>query len=159
MTEEILSGTAGSVAVRSALAGSGTVVGEISEWSLDLSHSPVETTAFGQEWTNVIAGLRAAAGSFSGNSDFDDAGQLALQAAYDAGATIRVGLWLSPLQRFEATALLAGISDGVTVDGADTTLWDFETVGQITYELPRLWLLEDAATVLYENGDMAYLTF
>ncbi len=152
MNDDLLSGTAGSVLV------GGTVVGEMAEWALDISHSPVATTAFGDAWERALGGLRGASGSFSGNFDKVDAGQGILQAAYDDGAEIRIGLWLDPTIRLEANALLTGISDGVTVDGQDTVLWDFITNGQITYELPRLWLLEDGAILLWEDGTQAYLT-
>ncbi len=152
MIDDLLSGTAGSVVV------GGTVVGEMAEWSLDLSHSPVEVTAFGDNWQEYIASIRGATGSFSGNFDSADAGQGALRTALEDGTEIRIGLWLDATTRLEAQALITGSDDGVTVDGQDTVLWDFMATGQITYELPRLWLLEDGATLLWEDDRQAYLT-
>lgn len=152
MIDDLLSGTAGSVVV------GGTVVGEMAEWTFDISHSPVEVTAFGDEWTHLIAGLQGATGSFSGNFDSADTGQGVLRAALEDGTKIRIGLWLDATTRLEAQALLTGSDDGVTVDGQDTVLWDFMATGQITYELPRLWLLEDGAALLWEDNSQAYLT-
>jgi hypothetical protein len=152
MSDNLLSGTAGSVVI------GGTVVGEMSEWSFDISHSPVETTAFGEDWARLLGSLQNATGSFSGNFDSADNGQDVLLAAFSDGTGIRVGLWLDATTRLEAQALLTGSEEGVTVDGQDTTLWDFMATGQITYELPRLWLLEDAGMLLWEDDTQAYLT-
>jgi hypothetical protein len=152
MIDDLISGTAGSVVV------GGTVVGEMAEWSLDLTHSPVEITAFGDVWMQYIPSLRGATGSFSGNFDSADAGQNILETAIKNGTEVSIGLWMDATTRFETRALLTGVGDGVTVDGADTALWDFTATRGMAFELPRLWLLEDGAAALWENGDFAYLT-
>lgn len=152
MSDQPISGTAGSVTV------GGTVVGEIAEWSFDISHNPVEATAFGAAWGKFVGSLQGATGSFSGNLDRTDAMQSALLAAYETGAEVQVALWLDATARFETAALLTGISEGVTVGGADTVLWDFQAAQGVSFTIPRLWLLEDGDNVLWQDGTSAYLT-
>lgn len=152
MIDDLLSGTAGSVVV------SGVLVGEVSEWALDLSQSPVETTAFGVEWALAIHGLQGASGSFSGNFDSSDSGQNALQAAMDAGTSLIVDLYMGPTQHMEMWALLTGSEDGVAVDGQDTSLWNFVATGNVVYAQRRKWLLEDGAVLLWEDDTQAWLT-
>lgn len=144
---EILSGTAGSVSVN------GTIVGEVDEWSLDIEQTPVTTTAFGVEWEAVIDSLRAASGTFSANTDTDDAAQTALTAALHNGQSVTLRLWLDAISRFELSAYLTDESDGVTVDGADTTVYDYVMSGNLTYSTLRYALLEDGDNILCEDGD------
>lgn len=54
------SGTAGSVVY---VNGGTTVVGEIGEWSMDYSMSPVNAPAFGRSFMYKVSGPRTASGS------------------------------------------------------------------------------------------------
>ena len=84
-----ISGTAGSVVY---MTGGTTVVGEITEWNLDLSMSPVEVSAFGDNWKRSIPSIRAASGSFSGNFAGDDTAQTSLRNAMLGGSAIALRL-------------------------------------------------------------------
>lgn len=144
---ELLSGTAGSVTI------SGTIIGEVAEWSLDIGQTPVTTTSFGREWETVIDSLRDASGTFSANTDTGDAGQALLQTALSTGQSVALRLWLDGQSRFELSGYLTDESDGVTVGGADTTVWDYVMSGQLTYATLRYALLENGDNILLENGD------
>jgi hypothetical protein len=123
-----LSGTAGSVVV-------GTVnVGEIAEWSLDLSHSPVETTAFGDNWQEYIPSLRGASGSFSGNFDSADTAQTTLTNSMLGGSAIAVKAYVSATKYFNVgTAYLTGQANAISVAGKGDVSWNFQVSGPVTF--------------------------
>ena len=123
------------------------------EWALDIGQTPVTTTKFGQQWETVISSLREVSGTFSANTDTDDAGQALLMAALSEGQSVALRLWLDAQSRFELSGYLTDESDGVTVDGADTTVWDYVMSGQLTYATLRYALLESGDNILLENGD------
>jgi hypothetical protein len=60
------SGTAGAVYLSS------VQVAGVSEWSLDMSMSPVETTDFGEEFDSYVPSVRNGSGSFMLNIDTND---------------------------------------------------------------------------------------
>ena len=122
-----LSGTAGSVIV-------GTVVcGEIQEWSLDLSHSPVETTAFGDSWQEYIPSIRGATGSFSGNYDTADAQQTVLTSSMLGGSAVALKLYVSGTKYFTlGTTYLTGEGHSISNDGKADVSFDFTVSGPVT---------------------------
>jgi hypothetical protein len=123
-----LSGTAGSVVA------AGTVVGEMTEWSLDLSQSPVEVTAFGDNWQEYIASIRSAQGSFSGNFDSADATQTVLTNAMLGGSAIALKLYVSSAKYFNiGTALLTGQNNAISVAGKADAGWNFQVSGPVTF--------------------------
>ena len=123
-----LSGTAGSVTI-------GTVpVGEIAEWSLDLRHSPVDVTAFGDNWERYVPSIRGATGSFSGNFDDTNAGQTTLRNSMLGGSAVALQLYVSPTKYFNVgTAYLTGMSPAVSVSGKADTGHDFQVSGPVTF--------------------------
>ncbi len=126
-----LSGTAGSVVY---MTGGTTAVGEIREWSLDLSHSPVDVTAFGDVWERYIPSLRSATGSFSGNMDTADTVQTSLRNTMLGGSALALRLYVSPTAYFAVgTAYLTGQNAGVSVDGKVDAGYDFQVSGPVTF--------------------------
>ncbi len=126
-----LSGTAGSVVY---MTGGTAVVGEMAEWSLDLSHSPVETTAFGDQWQEYIPSLRNATGSFSGNLDTADTQQTALRNAMLGGSAIALRLYVSGANYYNVgTAYLTGNGPSISNDGKAETSYDFQVSGPVTF--------------------------
>lgn len=123
-----LSGTAGSVTI-------GTVpVGEIAEWSLDLRHSPVDVTAFGDNWERYVPSIRGATGSFSGNFDDTDTAQSTLRNSMLGGSAVALRLYVSPTKYFNVgTAYLTGMSPAVSVAGKADTGHDFQVSGPVTF--------------------------
>jgi len=123
-----LSGTAGSVVA------AGTVVGEMAEWSLDLSHAPVETTAFGESWQSYIPSLRGATGSFSGNFDSANAVQGALINTMLGGSAVALKLYVSGTKYFNVgTAYLTGETNSIAVAGKGDVSWNFQVSGPVTF--------------------------
>jgi len=145
---DLFSGTAGSVTV------GGTVVAEIAEWGLDIGRATVDTTVFGAQWDRVIPSTKSASGIFSGNFDQGDTIQEALRVAMDAGDPVAIKLWFDSVSRYELTCLLTDEGEGVTVDGSDTTAYDFVMTGQLTYATLRYALLQDGDNILLESGDL-----
>jgi hypothetical protein len=126
-----LSGTAGSVVY---MTGGTTTVGSIAEWSLDLSHSPVETTAFGDVWQNYIPSLRNATGSFSGNFYDGDTAQGNLISSMLAGSAVAFRLYVSGSKYFNVgTAYLTGHGPSISNDGKAETSFDFQVSGPVTF--------------------------
>lgn len=122
------SGTAGSVVV-------GTVTaGEIAEWSLDMSMSPVDVTAFGDNWEEAIPSIRAATGSFSGNADATDGGQTLLDAAMLDGTTVGLALYVNATNYWSiGTALLTGRTAGMAQTGKGDVSYNFKVSGPVSF--------------------------
>ena len=126
-----LSGTAGSVVY---MTGGTAVVGAMTEWSLSLSHSPVETTSFGDQWQNYIPSLRNATGSFSGNYDQADTQQTSLRNAMLGGSAIALRLYDSPTHYWAiGTAYITGHGPSIGNSGKAETSYDFQVSGAPTY--------------------------
>lgn len=128
------SGTAGS-----ALYLDGTVpttIGEIAEWSLDLSMSPVDTTAFGDTWEEAIPSIRAATGSFSGNFDMTDLPQLAMMNSFLGGSAVSLQLVFGTAATNSyweiLTAYYTGATTGISVTGKGDVSYNFKASGSIT---------------------------
>lgn len=125
------------MAVYSGLAGSviaGTVtVGEISEWSLSVSTSTVDTTAFGDAWTERIVSVKDATGSFSGNFDAADTGQALLVSNMLAGSAVALKLYVSGAKYFSVgTAIITGMGPAISNAGKGEISYDFEASGPVT---------------------------
>ena len=125
-----ISGTAGSVVY---MTGGTTVVGEISEWTMDLSMSPVETTAFGDGWKRSIPSFRAASFSFSGNFAIDDTAQTSLRNSMLGGSAIAARLAEGTAYWNIGTAYLTGMSNTISQAGKADVSFDAEPSGAVTY--------------------------
>lgn len=125
-----LSGTAGSVVYTT---GGTTNVGEIAEWSLDISHSPVETTAFGDNWADYVPSIRNATGSFSGNFDSTDTAQAALINAMLGGSAVALRCYVSSSKYFNVgTAYLTGMSPAISQTGKADNSFTFQVSAPVT---------------------------
>lgn len=122
-----ISGLGGSVVVGT------VVVGEISEWSLDINMSPTEVTAFGDDWKRSIPNIRAASGSFSGNFAADEAGQTTLRSAMLGGQAVALKLFEGTAFWTVGTALLTGHGNSLSHQGKAEVSYDFEPSGPVTY--------------------------
>lgn len=126
-----LSGTAGSVVY---MTGGTTVVGEIAEWSLDLSHSPVDATAFGNNWAKYVPSIRNATGSFQGNFDSADSAQASLISAMLAGSAVAFRLYVSGTKYFNVgTAYLTGLGPAISQTGKGDAAFSFQNSAEVTF--------------------------
>lgn len=124
----VLSGLGGSVVA------AGTVVAGMNEWSLDIGMSPVEGTAFGENWKSFVASVREYSGSFQGNFDNADAAQGGLQAAMLAGSAVALKLSVDGTHYYNVgTALLTKASPKLSHQGKVETGYDFQGSGPLTY--------------------------
>lgn len=131
MGAEALSGTAGSVVVFNGTVP--TVVGEIAEWSLDISHSPVETTAFGDNWADYVPSIRNATGSFQGNLAPGNTGQNVLGSAILDAAEISLDLMVDGSVGYRITkAYLTTFGPAVSQTGKADTSYNFQNAGPVT---------------------------
>lgn len=146
-----LSGLAGSVVW---FDGSDAVVGEIAEWSLDLSGAVVAVTAFGDGDDRYVPNLARAVGSFSGNFDPDDAGQVAMRAALGNGTSVRLILASTAANYVDTlAAFVSGAKPAIGVSGKVEMSYDFQVRGRIdTSTGLALLLQEDDDLVLLEDG-------
>ncbi len=125
-----LSGTAGSVVYTT---GGDTTVGNISEWSLDLSHSPVEVTAFGDDWQLYVPSIRGATGSFSGNFDHADTPQTDLLDDVLDGTAFGLRLYMDASKYFLiGTAYITGMSPSTSQAGKSDISFDFQVSDAVT---------------------------
>jgi hypothetical protein len=126
-----LSGTAGSVVY---MTGGTTVAGSIKEWKFNISHSPVQTTTFGDVWESFIPSLRNATGSFAGNFDNTDSVQTSLESAMLGGSACAFRLYISPTKYYNVgTAYLTGHGPSISNEGKAETSFDFQVSGPVTF--------------------------
>lgn len=126
-----LSGTAGSVAY---LTGGTTVVGNLSEWRLDVAMSPQEITAFGDNWQKFLPSVRGATGTFQGNFDPTDTGQTSMRNAALGGSAVALRLYVSNTNYFNVgTAYLTGMGPGISQMGKGDTQFSFQVSDAVTF--------------------------
>lgn len=126
----VFSGTAGSVVY---MTGGTTLVGEVSEWRLDLTMSPVETTTFGQSWNTFIPSTRGATGSFSGNFDPANAAQGSVMAAMLGGSAIAARFYMSGSKYFDVgTAYVNSAGPGISQKGKGDIQYGITVSGPVT---------------------------
>jgi len=115
----------------------GTVIQDISEWSLNLSHTPVDVTTFGDAWEHSVPSLRSATGSFSGNHQLGSVGnqiQEAARVAMQDGDPIQLRLYVDGTFFYGiSTAYFTGQTDGISATGKADASWDFQVSGEVTY--------------------------
>jgi len=115
------------------MTGGTTTVGEVMEWSLDLSHSPVDTTAFGDSWAEYIPSIRNATGSFSGHYDTGDAVQTNLTNSMLGGSALALRLYVTAAKYYNVpVAYLTGEGISISYDGKAEASFDFQVSGAVT---------------------------
>ena len=119
------SGTAGTISSTA-----GSVIAEVKEWSLDIAHNVVDTTAFGVGWVENIAAIRTYSGSFSANTSDDSMqeGQL-VKMEIGKNQLIAIRLFLDLDNYFQGTVLYDGITTNVGYDGAAQSSFTFTGKG------------------------------
>lgn len=126
-----LSGTAGSVVF---MTGGTTLIGSMTEWSLDISHAPVESTSFGNQWKEYIPSLRDSTGSFSGNFDHTNSAQADLISSMLGGSAIALRCYVAPTKYFNiGTAYVTGFGPSISNEGKAEISYDFQVSGAVTF--------------------------
>jgi hypothetical protein len=121
------SGTAGSVVL---VSGGTTLVGWITEWSLDKSLETVDTTSFGNNNRTRIPSIKDATGSFSGSFDDGDTAQSAIITAFENGTFVGLRLYVGTAKYFNiGSAVITGYNPTMSVDGKADISYDFESNG------------------------------
>lgn len=123
-------GTAGSVVV---VSGGTTTVGGVKEWSLDIGHNVVETTVFGDAWRSYIAGIREFSGSLTLISDDSDSAQTTVRNAIIGGSAPFEFRFHKGSNYYSGSALVSGLSPGISYDGVGEDSADFQGSGALTY--------------------------
>lgn len=126
-----LSGTAGSVVY---VTGGTTTVGNLTEWRLDVSMSPQEVTAFGDNWQKFLPSVRGATGTFQGNFDNSDAAQTSLRNAALGGSAVALRLYVAPSNYFNVgTAYLNGMGPGISQMGKGDVQFSFTASDAVSF--------------------------
>lgn len=121
------SGTAGSVVL---VSGGTTLVGWITEWSLDKSLETVDTTSFGNNNRTRIPSIKDATGSFTGSFDDVDTAQAALITAFENGTFVGLRLYVGTAKYFNiGSAVVTGYNPTMAVDGKADIEYTFESNG------------------------------
>ena len=106
-----------------------TTVGEISEWTLDVSADIVDTSAFGDEWKNKTATQKDWTGSITGRLDTSDTGQSALII----GADITANFYVDATHYYSGAGVVESISRSAAVADVITVTFNFTGNGALTY--------------------------
>jgi len=121
------SGTAGSVVL---ISGGTTLVGWVTEWSLDKSLETVDTTSFGNNNRTRIPSIKDATGSFTGSFDDADTAQSALITAFENGTFVGLRLYVGTAKYFNiGSAVITGYNPTMAVDGKADIEYTFESNG------------------------------
>jgi len=121
------SGTAGSVVL---VSGGTTLVGWVTEWSLDKSLETVDTTSFGNNNRTRIPSIKDATGSFTGSFDDSDTAQSALITAFENGTFVGLRLYVGTAKYFNiGSAVITGYNPTMAVDGKADIEYAFESNG------------------------------
>lgn len=126
-----LSGTAGSVVY---MTGGTTIIGNLTEWRLDVSMSPQEITAFGDNWQKFLPSVRGATGTFQGNFDNSDSAQTSLRNAALGGSAVALRLYVSGSNYFNVgTAYLNGMGPGISQMGKGDVQFSFTASDAVSF--------------------------
>lgn len=126
-----VSGTFGSVVLTT---GGTTLVEGIGEWSLDIAMTSNEVSEFGDVWTQKVAGMRDATGSFSGNGVPSGTTQATLRSAMIGGSVISLRLYETADYYWTVgSAYLTGMGRAISTQGKLDATYNFESNGAVTY--------------------------
>jgi len=110
-------------------------VSALNNWSLELGLDTLETTAFGDEWKNFIAGLKewsaSAEGAYNVHTDTD--GQAALQNAFLNGTEVDLKLYVNSTNYYGGQAIISSLSVEDPVDDIVTISIEFQGNGALAY--------------------------
>ncbi|SCY25175.1 phage tail tube protein [Alkaliphilus peptidifermentans] len=116
--------------------GDNTLVSEIKNWSLDIGSETIDTSCFGVEWKQYIAGIMewtaSAEGMFNVQNDTD--GQKALQTAFLNGETVLLKLYVNATVYYSGTAIITSLSIEDDVSDAVTISFEFQGTGELSFE-------------------------
>jgi TP901-1 family phage major tail protein len=107
----------------------------LNNWSLELGLDTLETTAFGDEWKNFIAGLKEWSASSEGayNVHADTNGQAALQNAFLNGTEVDLKLYVNTTNYYSGQAIISSLSVEDPVDDIVTISIEFQGNGALSY--------------------------
>jgi len=125
-----LSGTAGSVVY---MTGGTTRVGGLSEWTMSISMSTVETTSFADQWDTAVASTRNASGSFTGSWDPADTAQSNMVNATLGGSAVALRLYTDGTAYWNiGTAFLESMETSISQKGKGELNFNFKVSGPVT---------------------------
>ncbi len=124
-----LAGKAGSIKLTT------NTIAEVQDWSLDIGTDMMEDTALLNDWKSFVAGLKewSASAESSWAVATDTNGQTAAQAAFLAGTTVEVRLYVDGTNYYSGNAYITGLSVSTEVSGIVTASWDFQGTGELSY--------------------------
>lgn len=108
---------------------SGTTIGEMSEWSLDVNVDIVDTSAFGDEWKKKTATQKDWSGSCNGRLDTADSGQSALTI----GSEVDMEFYTDATHKYSGSAIVESISRSAVVNGVLEVTFNFSGNGVLSY--------------------------
>ena len=125
-----MSGTAGSVVY---MTGGTTTVGGLSEWTMSISMSTVETTSFADQWDTAVPSTRAASGSFTGSWDPTDTAQSNMVNGTLGGSAVALRLYTAGTSYWNiGTAYLESMETSTSQKGKAELSFNFKASGPVT---------------------------
>lgn len=113
---------------------SGTVIGHMSSFSLELSTDIIEVVAFGNTYKEKIPSIMDWTASAEGNCDFEStSGQADLIEAYQNGELLTIGLGITDKIFFEGTCYIESLSIENESDGSPTISIEFAGSNAIVF--------------------------
>jgi len=112
------------------------LVGNLHEWSLDVTVDVLETSAFGQQWKTYIDGMAGASGTLRGWYNPDDSYQYQIHqlvVTSEPGAEVILKLYTDGTDYYEVTAILGGVRISVAQAGVISIEIPFNVSGIPTF--------------------------
>lgn len=110
-----------------------TAVGNMGDWSLDIKVANLDTSQFGDQWKEFIAGIKEWSGKFAGRFDESDAGQSAAQSAMLGGTTVTLELDVDGTHHYSGTAFIQQLSPKASASATVDVEYTFQGTGALTY--------------------------
>ena len=125
-----MSGTAGSVVY---MTGGTARVGGLSEWSMSVGMSTVETTSFADQWDTAVPSTRNASGSFTGSWDPTDTAQTSMVNGALGGSAVALKLYTNGSAYWNiGTAYLESMETSISQKGKGDLSFNFKVSGPVT---------------------------
>lgn len=114
--------------------GADKIVGQCTEWSLDIATDTEEITAFGSSgWKDRMYMMSSWSGSATVKWDVTDAGQAAIQTKMLTPAQVSVKLYTDATHNYTGNAFLKSWSVKTAANGIIESEVQFDGTGAVTY--------------------------
>lgn len=133
-----IAGKSGKITINGEAGAEQKVMG-ITNWSLSLLISTLDTTSLGDDWKTYLVGLKEWTASASGNYEVTNASttsiasQSALQDAFLNGTPVDIKLYVNAEHYYQGTAVIASMTIDDTLEDVVNISFEFTGCGALSF--------------------------